>query len=194
MASLALGLAGAAIGSFFGPLGTSVGWAIGAGVGRGGFKVQLRWCLESTFSPANGRCFFGITPNTNSWLNVEPDSLTNIIGVGANAGEANLSILHNDASGTATKTTIVSDDSPSVNFPALSTDNVYDLILESVANSQIVTWQLTNVETGAFATGTISTNLPSNTTYMTPILWVNNGSTASAHALGIYRMVATSRY
>lgn len=34
MASLALGVAGAAIGSFFGPLGTSVGWALGAGIGN----------------------------------------------------------------------------------------------------------------------------------------------------------------
>lgn len=33
MASLALGVAGAAIGSFFGPLGTSIGWAIGSGIG-----------------------------------------------------------------------------------------------------------------------------------------------------------------
>jgi len=33
MASLALGVAGAAIGSFFGPLGTSIGWSVGAALG-----------------------------------------------------------------------------------------------------------------------------------------------------------------
>lgn len=34
MASLVLGAAGAAVGSFFGPLGTSIGWAVGAGIGN----------------------------------------------------------------------------------------------------------------------------------------------------------------
>ena len=33
MASLALGVAGAAVGSFFGPLGTSIGWSVGAMLG-----------------------------------------------------------------------------------------------------------------------------------------------------------------
>jgi Putative phage tail protein len=33
MASLALGVAGAAVGSFFGPLGTSIGWAVGSALG-----------------------------------------------------------------------------------------------------------------------------------------------------------------
>lgn len=40
MASLVLGVAGAAIGSFFGPLGTSIGWAIGSAVGGMLFSDQ----------------------------------------------------------------------------------------------------------------------------------------------------------
>ncbi len=38
MASLVLGAAGALVGSFFGPLGTSIGWAVGSSIGAGLFQ------------------------------------------------------------------------------------------------------------------------------------------------------------
>jgi phage tail tape-measure protein len=38
MASLVLGAAGAVVGSFFGPLGTSIGWAVGSALGANLFQ------------------------------------------------------------------------------------------------------------------------------------------------------------
>src|SRR5690348_13145541 len=42
MASLALGVAGAALGSAFGPLGASIGWSIGAAVGNALFPEKVQ--------------------------------------------------------------------------------------------------------------------------------------------------------
>jgi hypothetical protein len=169
-------------------------WHLGSAAGRGGFTLGIRFCLESASSPANQRSFFGLMP-AGTIGNVEPDTLLNIIGVGANAGEANFSIMHNDGSGTATKTLLEADgESPATYFPARATDNVYELTLDSVANSGIVSYSLLNCNTGDEATGTISSNLPANTLFLTVVAWVNNGSTASAAAMGLMQIAGESRY
>jgi hypothetical protein len=160
---------------------------LGNAAGRGGFTLAIRFCFESSLAPANQRCFIGIYPG-GTIGNVEPDTLLNIIGVGAKAGDANLSIMHNDGSGSATMSSL------GANFPARATDNVYELLLASVANSGIVTYTLTNIATGDVAAGSLSTDLPVNTTFLTAALWVNNGSTASATAIGLMQVVGETRY
>jgi hypothetical protein len=168
---------------------------LGNAAGRGGFTFSMRFCFESASSPAQQRCFFGLFDKvTGSFANAEPDTFINIIGVGAKAAEANLSLLYNDGSGTATKTLINSDGSPTVNFPARATDNVYEFTMTTVANSGIVSYSLTNINTGDIATGTISSNLPSNTTFLTWVAWINNGTTASSAAMGIMQVVGEARY
>lgn len=160
---------------------------LGNAAGRGGFTLSIRFCLESASSPATQRSFFGLfVPATIG--NVEPDTLTNIIGIGALAGDANFSVIHNDGSGTATKVAL------GANFPARSTDNVYELTLDSVANSGIVSYTLTCLDSGEVASGTISSDLPANTVFMAPVAWTNNGSTASAAAFGLMQVIGETRY
>lgn len=169
---------------------TSAAWCyLGNAAGRGGFTYAKRFCIENTAlaTPANMRCFAGLfVPGTIG--NVEPDTLLNMIGVGANAGDANLSFMHNDGSGSATRSTL------GANFPARATDNVYELLLTSIANSGTVSGSLTDIGTGNVATFSTSTDLPSNTTFLTEVLWANNGSTAAACSLGIMQMVGETRY
>jgi hypothetical protein len=169
-------------------------WYLGNAAGRGGFTVSFRFCFESAVSPANQRSFIGLINSTSAIGNVEPDTLINLIGVGAKAGVANLSLIHNDGSGTATVTLLNSNGSPTQNFPARATDNVYELTLSSVANSGTVTYSLTTIDTGDVATGSVSSDLPSNTTFLQWVGWVNNGSTASSAALGIMQIIGESRY
>jgi hypothetical protein len=164
-------------------------WYLGNAAGRGGFTVGMRFCLESALSPANQRSFFGMFPSSTGTIgNVEPDTLLNIIGIGALAGDANFSVMHNDGSGTATKVAL------GANFPARATDYVYELTLDSVANSGIVSYSLLCCDTGNEATGTISSDLPSNTTFLSVVAWINNGSNASAAAMGLMQIVGESRY
>lgn len=162
-------------------------WFLGNAAGRGGFTVGMRWCYESTSSPATQRSWIGMQPAA-ALGNVEPDSILNAIGVGALAGDANLSVIHNDGSGTATKVAL------GANFPARATDNVYELVLDSAANSGVVSYTLTNINSGNVASGTISTDLPANTQFMSCGFWINNGSTASVAAMGLMQVVGESRY
>lgn len=161
--------------------------------GRGGFTAGFRFCFESANSPANCRCFIGLlAPVTIG--NVEPDTLVNVVGIAAKAGQSNLSWMQNDGSGTATMTTIVSDDSPTVNFPARVTNNVYELVIRAVANGSSIELTLTNCDTGVSASTVLSTNLPVNTVFLSPAFWVNNGSSAAKAAMGIMQATLESRY
>lgn len=162
---------------------------LGNAAGRGGFALNLRICMESGASPATFRCLFGMLDKTGGTIaNVEPDTLLNFVGIGSKAGDANLSFMHNDGSGTATMVAL------GANFPARSTDNVYELQLTSVANSGVVAYSITDVATGNVATGSASSDLPSNTTFMTWVTWVNNGSTAAAASFGWMQTISESRY
>lgn len=162
---------------------------LGNAAGRGGFTVGMRFMMESATSPANQRSFVGMFPGSTIG-NVEPDSLVNMFGIGANAGDSNFRIYHNDASGTGTKTAL----STPGNYPARGTDNVYELLLQSVPNSSIITGRLTCIDSGNFEDFTMSSDIPSNTTFLTWGAWSNNGSTASAASFGLAQVVAETRY
>jgi hypothetical protein len=164
---------------------------LGNAAGRGGFTVSMRFCMENSVnaSPANMRSFFGLFV-PGSIGNVEPDTLTNIIGVGSLAGDANFRVFNNDGSGTATKTAFTTPG----NFPVQGTDNVYELVITSVANSGTVSLTLTDMATGNTQSFPISTDLPSNTTFLSWVAWVNNGSTASIASMGMMQVVGETRY
>jgi hypothetical protein len=159
----------------------------GSAAGRGGFTCSIRFCLESASSPANQRSFFGLfVPATIG--NVEPDTLLNVFGIAAKAGEANFSVMHNDGTGAATMTTL------GANFPARGTDNVYEFYMTAVANAASIDYTLTNCNTSDVASGSVSSNLPDNTTFLTIGAWINNGSTASAAAFGLMQVVGETPY
>jgi hypothetical protein len=159
----------------------------GDAAGRGGFTASIRFCLESALSPANARSFFGLfVPATIG--NVEPDTLLNMVGVGAKAGEANFSIMTNDGAGAATMTTL------GAGFPARATDNVYELQLTATANAGTISYTLMNCNSGGVASGSLSSNLPVSTTFLSSVAWVNNGSTASQVAMGLMQFVGETPY
>lgn len=159
----------------------------GNAAGRGGFTTVIRFCLESTSSPATFRCFFGMF-TTAVIGNVEPDTLVNVVGVGSKGGDANLSIFHNDGTGTATIVALGS------NFPARSTDNVYEFTITCEPNASTMEYSLLDVATGNIATGTLSTNLPDDTAFLCWTTYCANVGTASAAAYGLMQVVSTSRY
>lgn len=107
-------------------------------------------------------------------------SLTDVIGLGFEHGATEYSIVHNDASGTATTIPLGSS------FPTASV-NVSWMILEIFCRrgASSVSYRVTNLKNGAIAQGSISTNLPSSTTLLTPITYCSNGTTASLSSMAI---------
>ena len=167
--------------------GSSAGWRFGvAGVGVvrgdaagiGGFDVKFRYGIATL--PSAGRVFVGLHSASTVIGNVDPSTLTQIVGVGADAADTNLSVMHNDGSGTATKIAL------GAAFPAKTTAlDIYDVWFGCAANAATIEYLVVNKVTGETASGSIASDLPTNTTFLQHHIWCNNGATAVAGAIDL---------
>lgn len=166
----------------------------GDAAGRGGFDITFEWGIESSFSTNNTfRSFIGLWVAADVSA-ADPSGFTNIIGIGGDSGDSNFYLLHNDASGSATKTLLTSNSSPSVNFPYRNTDNLYLLRLWCAANASGVNYRLTCPSNDAVAEGTITTNLPAGSTFLGCALWAATAATTSTIGYGFMKIAGYSRY
>jgi hypothetical protein len=157
-------------------------YTVGAGAGLGGFFARYRFATSDAAAVAGARQFVGLSASTGAPTNVEPNTLLNSIGVVQLSTSNNLQMY---AAGGSAGTPI----DLGASFPAnsLSAD-VYELALFSPAAGSVA-WQVTRLNTGNVASGTISANLPSATTLLCHQLWRTNNATALAVGLdvcGIY--------
>jgi len=142
----------------------------------GGFYLSSRFGIADTV--ASPRTFVGMSSNVSAPTNVEPSTLTNSIGVGQGAANTNLFIYYG---GSAAQTPI----DLGANFPTgTSSTDWYELILFAPPSSNnTVYYQVTRLNTGNVATGTLTgtagTVLPSNTTSLAYRAWRSNNATAS---------------
>jgi hypothetical protein len=146
-------------GRYTGTRGSALLWFI-----HGGFRYVCDFNISDTSYSAGCQQFYGLAGQTTDLnygtaSNILVSALINIIGIGSENGDANLSVFHNDATGTATKVDL------GVGFPsnrtvgAIST-TVYSIQLYNECMSTDVKYEVKNNETGSIASGTISTNLP----------------------------------
>lgn len=148
---------------------------LGNAAGLGGFRLVIRFGSGDSATVADARSFVGLVGVTTLLGNADPSSNTNIIGVGTDSTETTMSIMHNDGSGVATKVSL------GANFPDHTIDtDLYELALFSAPNSGTVGYEVTRLNTGDVARGTITTDLPSTTQLMAIQHWRNNGPTALA--------------
>jgi hypothetical protein len=132
-------------------------WWRGNAAGLGGF--DLRWRFAVPAFVATWRAFVGLWDQTTEMPNVDPSSLTNIVGMGIDAGTSQWAIVHNDASGPATIVAL----GPAF---AIGTTSLMSLQLTAAANGSSIAWIARNVSTAAIATGTITTNMPANNIFL----------------------------
>lgn len=162
----------------------------GNAAGLGGFRTIFRFGCSDAATVADARSFVGLSPSsTVGNASPGPSASLNIIGIGSDGGDANFSVFHNDGSGTATKIPL------GANFPAntLSAD-VYELALFAAPNASDVGWQVTRLNTGHVASGTISTDLPVNDLMLMPAFMRHNGSTALAVGIDMMGLYAETDY
>jgi hypothetical protein len=137
------------------------------------FTSYFMFANEDAATVANARMFCGYY-SAATVSNVDPSTLTSLIGVGADSGDTQLQIIHNDTSGLATKVSL------GASFPANTNTDFYRVKFEFLTSGS-VTITVTNLDNGVTSTPTtISTNIDTVTTHYYPILWRNNGSTALA--------------
>ena len=151
-----------ATGRYSGMRGSALLWYV-----TGGFLYTGEFNISDTATATGTHNFWGLASSTSDLAigdvaNNQPSALTNIIAFANDSGDANLQIIHNDASGTATKTDLGAS-FPSNRTAGAAITTIYSCYLYNAPNSSDVIYRIVNKETGAVAQGTLSTNLPAST-------------------------------
>lgn len=157
-------------------------WTVGAAsAGQGGFRLVFRWGTSTGMTTATHRGFCGMRAAAAA-TDVNPSTLVNMVGMGWDSGDAQISIMYNNASGAAVKIPLGND------FPRPTTDrsDAYELELYSPpGTAQSVSYTVKNLINGALASGTITTELPANTLALAPAAHVSVGGTSSVIGISI---------
>jgi hypothetical protein len=152
-------------------------YAIGNG-SLGGFFCQFKFGINTKV--ATQRFFLGLKPTSNP-SNVEPSTLTQCIGIGFGASDTNFKLFFG---GSAAQTPI----DLGANFPCNTNSvDMYEVVFFAPATSSEVHYQVTRLNTGDVATGTLSgaagVALPLSSQFMA-FPWGYNTNNATAAICG----------
>lgn len=154
---------------------TETMWGRGANAGDGGFFMVCRFGLATGNTTATRRCFVGLRNSVAAPTDVNPSTQVNCVGVGYDSADTQLQIIYNDASGTASKIALGS----SFNRPTTDRTSCYELALYCAPAGTSIGYEVTDLVSGAVATGSITTDMPANTTLLAPIGYASVGGTSS---------------
>lgn len=144
----------------------------GNAASRGGFNFSGTVGTEVLVS--SNRAFFGLIDTVSAPTNVDPltSVLASKIGLAINSNTGNWRLIHN----AATAPTVID---LGANFPVNQTDFL-ELTLYCPPNGSNITYQVRNKESGAIASGTLTTNIPALTTFLSPQFWICNNAAAAS--------------
>jgi len=155
----------------------SAGWACwrGNAAGLGGWTFVTR--LSLTTLQATGMGFFGLYGSVAALATtLALAAVINAIGIGFQRGtHANWQLVTNDGTGAPTLTDM------GVPF-AIATGGVLTLFIAAPPNGSSVWVRVVNEVTGAVFEQEITTDLPANTQFLSPRLYLNTGAAAAAVA------------
>lgn len=157
----------------------------------GGFHHICRWGPSTGVATTTSRAFVGFIAATAAPTDIENSTRTNIVGMGWDAADTNIQIMHNDGTGTATKI----DLGASFPVPTVDREEIYELAMFSPpGTTQSVTYRVRNLRTGAEATGTITTDLPGTTTALNPYGIMSVGGTSSVIGICLFSLYIETDY
>ncbi len=172
--------------------GGALQWTLGGpSAGLGGFHLVWRWGPATGVATATHRAFVGMRNTTAAPTDVNPSTLTNMFGMGYDSADTNIQFMHNDGAGTATKIDLGSG------FPKPGTDltAVYEIALFAPpGTTQTLHYEVTNLVTGAVATGIVTTDIPATTTLLTPYGYMSVGGTSSVIGFATMSLYIESDY
>jgi len=149
------------------------GYWRGNAAGLGGFFLQVMFAIVT---PQSGmRYIYGVGTGgtTGNVTATNPSAKTNILIFGVDAADSNLQVMHNDGTGTATKIDL------GANFPGKTADAVYRGAFYCEPNDTTVYYRVDRLDSAFTATGTLTTDLPANTSLMDVHTGMSNGTTAA---------------
>ena len=153
-----------------------------AGTAPGGIDYIVRFGLSAVTNVTRG--FIGICGTGSSLGNTDPTAYTNIMGVGFNTADLTFQFLHNDGSGTATKTNC------GAAFPCNTANaDFYEVRVFVPPLTSAATISIENLTTGDYAELSTTTDIPAAGTLLAEQLYINSVTDAAAVAIDV-----SSRY
>ena len=157
--------------------------AISNAGGLDGFMQLMRFSVTSAV--ATQRLMMGLTHYASTWNNIDPYSRTYIIVLGYDASvDSTYQIIHCTNSGPASKV--------NTGIAINNTNAVFDFVLSNAPGSGDVAWSLKDINSGASASGVLTTNMPTAGTYLSPRIHINNGGTAAAASVEVFGVWASN--
>ena len=153
--------------------------------GLGGFTQTMRFSVTSTV--ATQRLMMGLSQYGGAWggAGVDPYTRTFIIVLGYDASvDSTYQIIHCTNIGATSKV--------NTGIAINNTSAVFDFVLSNAPGSGDVAWSLKDINSGANASGTLTTNLPPAGTYLNPRIHINNGGTAAAVSVEVFGVWASN--
>ncbi|MGL5076822.1 MAG: hypothetical protein ACRDBG_13495 [Waterburya sp.] len=142
------------------------------GLGLGGYRATMTFGVSGFQSTM--RVFAGMTATTAALGNADPSTFGNYIAIIKDAGDTNYFLAHNDSAGTATKINL------GTNFPVTASNEAWIRLTIVSVPSTAIYYYIENLSNNQVATGTITTDVPTNTTLLVPQIWANNNAVAAA--------------
>ncbi len=161
----------------------------GPGAGIGGFKAHMLGAPSVGCTNSSHRFFMGMIEQKASLPDQNPSGMTNFVGIGYDSADSQLHIMHNDGSGSATKVAL------GASFPKPTSDNSvwYGLRLTAPAGTtRTIDWEVTELQTGAVASGTITTDLPATDKFVSPAAFNGVGGVSAPISLVLGNYVVYS--
>jgi len=169
--------------------GTAAQWFRGSNTTPGGFYAVFRFGISDAVNITTARMFVGFTSAVAATGNVAITSLLNMVGVGCDSGDTVLSIYTNAGAGAATKVSLGNQ------YPVSDTVTwIYELRLFSGPNATTIGYSVARLETAALIEGTLTTNLPTALTLLSPHVLRSNGTGAGAVGLDILSFYIETDY
>jgi hypothetical protein len=159
---------------------TQLNWIIGNNFGSnnsGGFYYSARFGPATGATLSTRRMFKGMSATAANIqpTDVNPSTWFNSIGVACDSEDTNLQFIYSND-------TVVTKVDLGANFPKVvaNRSKLYELIMIATPSSTpTLSFKLTDLDTGAVATLTVSTGFPAATKPLGPRGWVSVGGTSS---------------
>lgn len=174
-------------GTFAGGRVAALQWTCGSGSNNGsGFFIVMRWVDSDPASVSGKRAFIGMASVSTALTNVEPNTLTNVVGIAQSSTDATQWQWYAAGSSVGSYTGI----GTTIGAPGASNSaRAWELAIfcpQSTANTYYL--QLTNITSGVTATTSFTgaaTAVPQSTTLLCPHLFATNNATAAAVGIDI---------
>ena len=164
-------------------------WIRGSSAKIGGFYQVIQWGPATGVSTSTTRALVGACGHGTT-ADVDPSTLLNIFGMGWDAADTQVQVMHNDGAGTATKIPL------GASWPKPTTDrtSVYEFHTYAPPNSSTVHYCAIDLVNDLEASGSISTNIPSTTTPMQPYACMSVGGTNSVIGITLFGIYTETDY